>query len=94
VVAGTAGAVHHRQQRRWDQQSADQQAEADATYQAGYQQAAAEQAAAAPQTPAQAEAPAARRLDEELRQLADLHTSGILTDEEFSTAKAGLLKDV
>lgn len=29
VIAGTAGAVHHRQEQRWANQAADQQAQAD-----------------------------------------------------------------
>ena len=89
VIAGTAGAVHHRQEQRWENQSAQQQSADDAAYaeQAAAQQAAAQQAAAA-------QAAASRpRLDEELRQLADLHTSGVLTDEEFATAKGQLLRD-
>lgn len=89
VIAGTAGAVHHRQEQRWENQAAEQQADQEAAYAEGAaaQQAAAQQAAAA-------QAAASRpRLDEELRQLADLHSSGILTDEEFSTAKAQLLRE-
>jgi len=31
VVAGTAGAVHHRQEQRWDNKQAAQQAEVDQT---------------------------------------------------------------
>ena len=99
VIAGTAGAVHHRQEQRWENQNAQQQAEQEAAYnegvaaqQASAQQAAAQQAAA--QQAAAAQAAASRpRLDEELRQLADLHTSGVLTDEEFATAKAQMLRD-
>jgi Short C-terminal domain len=98
VIAGTAGAVHHRQEQRWENQNAQQQAEQEAAYAEGAaaQQAAAQQAAAtaAAQQAAAAQAAASRpRLDEELRQLADLHTSGVLTDEEFATAKAQLLRD-
>jgi Short C-terminal domain len=98
VIAGTAGAVHHRQEQRWENQAAQQQAGQEAAYAEGAaaQQAAAEQAAAAAaaQQAAAAQAAASRpRLDEELRQLADLHTSGVLTDEEFTTAKAQLLRE-
>lgn len=96
VIAGTAGAVHHRQEQRWANQAGQQQADQEAAYQAAYQQAAADQAAAAQQASTQSaqQAAASRpRLDEELRQLADLHASGVLTDEEFGAAKAQLLRD-
>jgi type IV secretory pathway VirB9-like protein len=95
VIAGTAGAVHHRQEQRWENQSAQQQAEQDAAYAEGAagQQAAAAQQAAAQQAAASQAAATRPRLDEELRQLGDLHTSGVLTDEEFATAKAQLLRD-
>jgi type IV secretory pathway VirB9-like protein len=94
VIAGTAGAVHHRQEQRWENQSAQQQAEQEAAYNEGAaaQQAAAQQAAAQ-QAAAQQAAASRPRLDEELRQVAELHSSGVLTDEEFATAKAQLLRD-
>ena len=80
VVAGTAtavsGRVARRQQGRWDQK-----AEAEA-YE---QQQAAAQAAAAAAAPA---APPQDELTAKLEQLASLHSQGILTDEEFSAAKA------
>jgi Short C-terminal domain len=78
VVAGTAtavsGRVARRQQGRWDQQ-----AEAQA-----YEQ----QQQMAAQPPPQAEAPPQDELTAKLEQLASLHSQGILTDEEFSAAKA------
>jgi hypothetical protein len=83
VVAGTAGAVHHRQQRRWAER--DQEA-----YEAAaYRESQAEPAA----PPPQAAAPAAPAADVtgELQKLADLKASGVLTDEEFAAAKAKLL---
>jgi len=89
VVAGTAsavaGRVNHRQQERWGQQEASQQAQADEIYQAGMAAGAA-QAAPAP-------APAAAGGDDmaELQKLADLHKQGILTDEEFAAKKAQIL---
>jgi Short C-terminal domain len=96
VIAGTAGAVRHRQENKWNQQAAAQQADQEAVYQQGANdQAAAQQAAAQQAAYQQAPpAPAAPRLDEELRKLADLHSSGILTDEEFAAAKAQLLARV
>jgi hypothetical protein len=78
VVAGTAGAVRHRQDQRYAQQD-----------QAAYdQQMAAQQAAAAQQ---QAAAPAAPDYTAELEQLAQLKAQGILTDEEFEAKKKQIL---
>ena len=76
VIAGTAGAVRHRQAQRWDQQAAEQQAQADAEY----------QAANPPPAPAQQAAAPSGGLNEELRQLAELHQTGVLTDQEFAAA--------
>ena len=42
-------------------------------------------------TPQQAPAPAEPDITSELQQLAQLHSQGILTDEEFSAKKAQLL---
>jgi Short C-terminal domain len=78
VVAGTAGAVRHRQDQRYAQQ--DQEA-----YD---QQMAAQQAAQAAQAPA---APAAPDYAAELEQLAQLKNQGILTDEEFEAKKKQIL---
>jgi hypothetical protein len=78
VVAGTAGAVRHRQDQRYaaqDQEAYDQQMAA--------QQAAAAQAA--PATPAQPDYTA------ELEQLAQLKAQGILTEEEFEAKKKQIL---
>ena len=88
VVAGTAGAVRHRQDVRYERQAAEQQAGAQAAYD---EQAALAQQAAAQQAAAQ-QAPASRGLNDELRELAELHNSGALTDQEFSAAKTQLLK--
>jgi hypothetical protein len=93
VVAGTATAVSGNVQRRQmgrQQESADAQAyeQQQADYEAqqranlAAQQAAAQQAAAAP--------PANDTL-EQLQQLANMKEQGILTDEEFTAAKAKLL---
>jgi hypothetical protein len=84
VVAGTAGAVSHHQQQKYQSQ-----AEAQAYEQ---QQAA---AAAAPPPEAYAPAPAAAPAEDptmaQLEKLAQLHTQGILSDEEFAAAKAKAL---
>ena len=78
VVAGTAGAVRHRQ----DQKYAAQDQEADD------QQVATQQAAAAQAAPA---APAEPDYAAELEQLAQLKAQGILTDEEFEAKKKQIL---
>jgi hypothetical protein len=84
VVAGTAGAVRHHQEQKYANQAAQQ---------AAAQQAAAQQAAQPVYVEVPAEpAPAAPAFDmEALKQLGDLHSAGILTDEEFAAAKAKLL---
>jgi len=75
VVAGTATAVSNRVSRRQGDRWAAEE----------QQQAAAE--------PAPAEAPAAEAPDmmEQLKQLGELHTSGVLTDAEFEAQKAKIL---
>ncbi len=93
VVAGTAtavvGGVQHRQQARAGQ-AADAQAYQDqqeaAAMQAAAEQAAAQQAATAPPPPPPPADPV-----NELERLANLKAQGVLTDEEFSAAKAKLL---
>ena len=78
VVAGTAGAVRHRQDQKYASQD-----------QAAYdQQMAAQQAAAAPQAPA---APAAPDYAAELQQLAALKGQGLITEEEFEAKKKQIL---
>ena len=81
VVAGTAsavaGRVHHRQNERWAQED---MAEA---YEQQQQQ---------PQVVyEQAPPPPADDNMVELRKLADLHSQGILTDEEFAAKKKQIL---
>ena len=78
VVAGTAGAVRHRQ----DQKYASQDQEA-------YDQQMADQQAAAPPPPA--EAPPEDDKFAKLEKLAELNKQGILTDEEFAAEKAKIL---
>jgi len=83
VIAGTAGAVRHHQ----DQKYANEAAQQDAIQQDAYQQGV---AAAQQQAPPPATAPA--NIDmEQLKQLAELHSAGVLNDEEFAAAKAKLL---
>ena len=77
AVVGTAGAVSHHQQQKYAAQD-----------QAQYDQ---QQAAAEPAAPAPAAAPAEPDMNAELTQLAQLHSQGILTDEEFSAKKAQIL---
>lgn len=82
VIAGTAGAVQHHQQQKYaaqDQAQYNAQVAQQAEMQAQMQ---AQQAAAAP-----AEDPQMA----ELQKLAQLHSAGILTDEEFAAAKAKAL---
>ena len=94
VVAGTAGAVSHHQQQKYAQQDAAAQQQYDQAYQQGAADAQAQQPQYAP-PPQQYAAPAAQApaddLTAKLQQLAELHTSGVLTDEEFAAAKQKLL---
>lgn len=76
VVAGTAGAVRHRQDQKY---SAQDQAAYD-------QQMAAQQAAAPP-----AAAPAEPDYAAELEKLAQLKNQGILSEEEFEAKKKQIL---
>ncbi len=82
VVAGTAtavsGRVAHRQAQKYNQQAQQQYDQ---------QQAAVQQQAAAQQPPAPAEDEATTQL----KNLAQLHSQGILSDEEFTAAKAKIL---
>ncbi|MDF2091729.1 SHOCT domain-containing protein [Knoellia sp. 3-2P3] len=89
VVAGTATAVSGRVQRR----QAEKYATRDANIYAQREQAYADQqAAAAPPPPAPAAAPASSGdTIAQLKELAELKTQGILTEEEFAAQKAKLL---
>ena len=85
VVAGTAGAVRHHQEQKYANQAAEQQGADQSAYEQGV---AAGQAAA----PAAAPAPSGGTIDmEQLKQLGELHDSGVLSDEEFAAAKAKVL---
>ena len=95
VVAGTAtavsGRVQHRQQEKYYDQAQQEAADA-AQQQAAMDQAAAQAVANAQAAQAPAAAPAAGDdMMAKLGQLAQLHAQGILSDEEFSAAKAKLL---
>jgi hypothetical protein len=104
VVAGTAtavsGRVARRQASKYTEQDAQLAADRDAAYQRdmGYNepppppQYAPQPQYAQPQyAPAPAPAPAEDPMFAKLQQLADLHASGVLTDDEFSAAKAKVL---
>jgi membrane protease subunit (stomatin/prohibitin family) len=75
VVAGTAGAVRHRQEQKY---AAQDQAQYD-------QQMAAQQASA------QAAAPAEPDYAAELEKLAQLKAQGIISEEEFEAKKKQIL---
>jgi hypothetical protein len=82
VIAGTATAVSNRttrrQEGRWAQQEQRQYEE--------------QQRQMAAQAPAQAAAPPAEEDPmAKLQQLGQLHEQGVLTDEEFASAKAKIL---
>ena len=81
VVAGTAtavsGRVAHRQNEKWAAQDQAAYDQQQAAYDAGAQAAAA--------------APAAEDPMVEIQKLATLHEQGVLTDEEFTAAKAKAL---
>jgi hypothetical protein len=83
AIAGTATAVSNRVSRRQANRWAGQEQEAY------YQQ---QQQYAPPPQPAPAPAaPPAQDPFEQLQKLAELHSSGALTDDEFTAAKAKIL---
>ena len=95
VVAGTAGAVSHHQQQKYAGQEAAAQQQYDQAYQQGAVDAQAQQQQQyAPPPPQYAPIPEQVPqvdLTAKLQQLAELHASGVLTDEEFAAAKQKLL---
>ena len=93
VIAGTAGAVHHAQDQHYAKKEAEAQAQYDQAYQQGAYDAQQQQQVyeQPPQMAAPQQAPAADDLTAKLQQLAELHKSGVLTDEEFAAAKQKLL---
>ncbi len=95
VVAGTAGAVQHHQQQKYAGQEAAAQQQYDQAYQQGAADAQAQQQqqyAPPPPPPAPAAAAPAPDLTAKLQELAQLHQSGVLTDEEFAAAKKKLIE--
>jgi hypothetical protein len=84
VVAGTATAVSGRVARRQNERWASQD-------QAEYEQQMGQQAIQQQQYGAPQAAPPASDPNAELQNLANLHTQGVLTDEEFAAAKAKIL---
>jgi hypothetical protein len=92
VVAGTATAVSGRVQRRQASKYADKDAAIYAEREQAYQQQVAAQQPPPPAAPAPP-APAAGQSDmiQQLKDLAELHTQGILTDDEFAAQKAKIL---
>jgi hypothetical protein len=96
VVAGTASAVSGRVQRHQAEKFATRDQDIMASRAQGWNQGA---YAAAPQyqepvyqaAPPPPPAPAGDPMVDQLKQLASLHDSGVLTDDEFAAAKAKLL---
>jgi hypothetical protein len=84
VVAGTATAVSNRVSRRQANRWAQEDQSAYEQQQPQY----AQPVYAAPPPPA---APAADDVTAQIEKLAQLHTSGVLTDEEFAAGKAKIL---
>jgi hypothetical protein len=99
VVAGTATAVSGRVQRRQAEKYADRDAQIYAEREAAYQQVAPQpqpqyaepQYAPPPPPPPAAAAPAADDPIAQLERLGTLKAQGILTEEEFTAAKAKVL---
>jgi hypothetical protein len=101
VIAGTATAVSGRVQRRQAEKYTSRDAQIAADRNAAYQQdmgyaEPAPQQYAQPAPPQYAPAPAPEAPSQEdvinqLKQLGELHASGVLTDDEFAAQKAKLL---
>jgi hypothetical protein len=92
VVAGTATAVSGRVQRRQaGREQAAYEPEANEAEMAAMQAQLAELQAQQAAAPPPAAAPAGDDLATKLQGLADLHASGVLSDEEFAAAKARLI---
>jgi hypothetical protein len=81
VIAGTATTVSNRVSRRQGQRWAQQEA----------QEAPPQQAPVAAPAPAPAPAAAAPSMIDQLKELGELKSQGILTEEEFAAQKAKLL---
>jgi nucleoside phosphorylase len=82
VMAGTAGAVRHRQEQKYANQAYEQQAQMQA-----------QQPPPQAYEPLPA-APAAMSMDDKIAQLeklSELQKAGVLTDDEFAAQKAKIL---
>jgi hypothetical protein len=100
AVAGTAAYVGNKSAQKGAQQQANEQAQNQALADLEQQNAALaaqqqmlaqqQQAAAAPPVAAAPAAPAGIDMAQ-LKQLGELHTAGVLSDEEFAAAKAKVL---
>lgn len=93
VVAGTAGAVvsgMNRRRQAKEQAAMEQQAANQAAYEAQVQVADLRAQLAAHQS-APAEPGVEEDMSTKLKELAELHGSGVLNDDEFAAAKAKLL---
>jgi hypothetical protein len=88
VIAGTASAVSGRVQRRQAEKYVDRDAQIYADREAAYQQQTAPPPAAPPPPQPQGDQTG---VIEQLKQLGELHSQGILTDDEFAAQKAKLL---
>jgi putative oligomerization/nucleic acid binding protein len=96
-AAAVGGTAYVAGKRRANRQAAEDQASADQDarisqleqQQGGQQQQAYPAQAPAPAQPAASAGPAS--ISDQLSQLKDLHDQGMLTDEEFSAAKAKVL---
>jgi hypothetical protein len=92
AIAGTATAVSGRVQRRQAEKFAGRDAQIYADREQAYeQQTYAQQAPPPPPPPAAAPAADESSMIEQLKQLGELHSQGILTDDEFAAQKAKLL---
>lgn len=86
VVAGTASAVNGRVQRRQAEKFAGRDAQIYADRNQAYQQQVAPQ-----QAPAAVAQGSGDDMLDQLQKLGELHTQGILTDDEFAAQKAKIL---
>lgn len=91
VVAGTATAVSGRVQRRQAEKFADRDAQIYASREQAYQQQTYQQPVPVAPPPAAPVAAGGDPVIEKLKELGELHTQGILTDEEFAAQKARIL---
>jgi len=91
AVVGTASAVSGRVQRHQAEKFAEQDQQIAANRAQGWEQGA--QQGYSQEAPPQPPAPAGGGddLTSQLQQLASLHTSGVLSDDEFAAAKAKLI---